>query len=145
MGPRLARLSKFWAARSLAAGAVAVCFDLALGGLVLWFGGSTRAAAMSGNVLGTTLTYFFNRYFAFKDSNAPMMTSGAKFFAMQACLGVAHGQVVVWLRDFLGIPYVPAKMAADALVVAIPQLMLMRHVVFPKEPSPDNDTSSPSP
>lgn len=129
----LHRLSRFWAARSLAIGALSVSLDLSLGGLVLWLGGPTRAAAMAGTALGSTFTYFANRYFAFRDSQEPVSKSGLKFIAMQATMSVIHGQVVVWFRDGLGLPYVPAKMAADLLVVTFPQLLIMRHVVFPKK------------
>lgn len=132
----LRRLSRWWAARSLAIGAVSTTLDLATGGLVLWLGGPTRAAAMLGNAVGTTWTYFANRHLAFKDHQAPLVGSAWKFALMQLGLGVIHGQVVVWLRDGAGLPYVLAKMTADLLVVTFPQLWLMRYVVFPRKPSP---------
>jgi putative flippase GtrA len=113
-------------------GAVSTTLDLCTGGLVLWLGGPTRAAAMAGTTVGSTFTYFANRHFAFKDHAEPVAKSGIKFFAMQAILGVIHGQVVVWLRDGAGIPYVVAKMMADLMVVTGPQLLIMRHIVFPK-------------
>ena len=128
----LERIWKFWAARSLGIGALSTTLDLCTGGLVLWLGGPTRAAAMSGTTVGSTFSYFANRHFAFRDAKEPVAKSGLKFAAMQAVLGLIHGQVVVWLRDSLGIPYVLAKMSADMLVVTGPQLLIMRYFIFPK-------------
>ncbi len=127
------RVWKFWASRSLMIGAVSTTLDLCTGALVLWAGGSTRVAAMSGTTVGSTFSYFANRHFAFQDHQEPVAKSGLKFFVMQAVLGTLHGQVVVWLRDALGVPYVVAKMSADLLVVTGPQLLIMRHFIFPKK------------
>lgn len=127
------RLVKWWAFRSLAVGGVSVALDLGVGLTVLSLGGPTRLAAMCGTTVGSTWTYFANRHFAFKDHQEPVAKSGLKFLVVQAVLNTAHGQVVVWLRDVVGIPYVLAKMLADVLVVTFPQLWLMRNVVFPKK------------
>lgn len=127
------RIWKFWAARSLMIGAVSTALDLTTGGLVLLLGGPTRAAAMSGTTVGSTFSYFANRHFAFKDHKEPVAKSGLKFFLMQAVLGIMHGQVVVWLRDGLGVPYLIAKMCGDLLVVTGPQLLLMRYFIFPQQ------------
>jgi len=125
------RIWKFWAARSLMIGAVSTTLDICAGGLVLLLGGPTRAAAMTGTTLGSTFSYFANRHFAFKDHQEPVAKSGLKFILMQTVLGLAHGQVTVWLRDDLGLPYLIAKMSADLLVVTFPQLWLMRNFIFP--------------
>lgn len=133
------RIWKFWAARSLMIGVASTTLDLTTGALVLWLGGGTRLAAMSGTTLGSTFTYFASRHFAFKDHREPVAKSGLKFFLVQAVLGLAHGQVTVLLRDGLGIPYMISKMMADLLVVTGPQMLLMRHFVFPvakASPSP---------
>lgn len=129
----LERLTKWWAFRSLAVGAVSVALDVSLGLTVLAAGGPTRLAAMCGTTVGSTWTYFANRHFAFKDHQEPVARSGLKFVLVQAVLNTAHGQVVVWLRDGFGVPYVAAKLMADVLVVTFPQLWLMRNVVFPKQ------------
>lgn len=127
------RLTKWWAFRSLAVGAVSVALDVSTGLTVLSLGGPTRLAAMCGTTVGSTWTYFANRHFAFKDHQEPVARSGLKFVLVQAALNTAHGQVVVWLRDGFGVPYVAAKLMADVLVVTFPQLWLMRNVVFPKK------------
>ena len=130
------RIWKFWAARSLMIGAVSTMLDMSTGLAVLWLGGPTRAAAMSGTTVGSTFTYFANRHFAFKDHKEPVAKSGLKFALMQLVLGIAHGQVTVWLRDGLGVPYLIAKMCADMLVVTFPQLWLMRNFIFPVHKQP---------
>ena len=94
------RIWKFWAARSLMIGVASTTLDLTTGALVLWLGGGTRFAAMSGTTLGSTFTYFASRHFAFKDHREPVAKSGLKFFLVQAVLGIAHGQVTVWLREW---------------------------------------------
>jgi len=92
-------------------------------------------AAMGGTTVGSTWTYFANRHLAFRDHEEPVAKSGLKFFVMQAVMSVLHGQVVVWLRDGYGIPYVFAKLMADVMVVTVPQLLLMRYVIFPQKKS----------
>ena len=128
----LERVWKFWASRTLMIGAVSTTLDLCTGGLVLWLGGPTRAAAMAGTTVGSTFSYFANRYFAFRDHEEPVARSGLKYLLMQAVLGVLHGQVTVMLRDGAGVPYVASKMMADLLVVTGPQMVLMRYFIFPK-------------
>ena len=128
----LERVWKFWGSRTLMIGAVSTTLDLCTGGLVLWLGGPTRAAAMAGTTVGSTFSYFANRYFAFQDHEEPVARSGLKYLLMQATLGILHGQVTVLLRDDAGIPYVAAKMMADVMVVTWPQLLLMRYFIFPK-------------
>jgi putative flippase GtrA len=127
------RVWKFWGSRTLMIGAVSTTLDLVTGGLVLWLGGPTRAAAMAGTTVGSTFSYFANRHFAFKDHEEPVARSGIKYFIMQAVLGLAHGQVVVMLRDHAGIHYILSKMLADVLVVTGPQMLLMRYFIFPKK------------
>lgn len=133
----LERAWKFWASRTLMIGAVSTTLDLCTGGLVLWLGGPTRAAAMAGTTVGSTFSYFANRYFAFRDHEEPVARSGIKYALMQTVLGIAHGQVTVLLRDHAGIPYVASKMMADLMVVTGPQMFLMRYFIFPKrKPAP---------
>lgn len=114
-------------------GAVSTTLDLVTGGIVLWLGGPTRAAAMAGTTVGSTFSYFANRHFAFKDHEEPVAKSGIKYFIMQAVLGIMHGQVTVLLRDNAGVHYILSKMMADMLVVTGPQMLLMRYFIFPKK------------
>ena len=81
------RVWKFWGSRTLMIGAVSTTLDLVTGGIVLWLGGPTRAAAMAGTTVGSTFSYFANRHFAFKDHEEPVAKSGIKYFVMQAVLG----------------------------------------------------------
>lgn len=133
MVKRVERIWKFWASRSLMIGAVSTTLDLLTGLAVLSLGGPTRAAAMSGTTVGSTFSYFANRHFAFTDHEEPVAKSGLKFFVMQVVLGALHGQVTVMLRDWFHVPYVIAKMSADLLVVTGPQMLIMRHFIFPKK------------
>lgn len=119
--------------RSLAVGAAAVALDLTLGlGLITFFAASSRVAAMAGTGLGSVFSYFANRSFAFKDSDAKLRQSALRFALTTVALSVAHGQAVVVLRDRFGVPYVPAKVAADLIVITFTQLVLLRFVVFPR-------------
>ena len=61
------RVLKSWATLSLAAGAFATCFDIALGTTLLHFGTPTRVAAMVGTSFGSTIAFFLNRYVAFRE------------------------------------------------------------------------------
>lgn len=126
------RLEGLWALKSLLVGVGAVVIALVLGWLVLGLGGSTRAAAMLGLAVAWLFTYVANRRWAFDDSDASLTSSGAKFLAMAVGTTLVHGQVVTWLVDTWAVPFTVAKLLGDALVVTIPNLLIMRFVVFPK-------------
>lgn len=130
-GRRWQRLFGRWEVKSLLVGGGSVVLALVLGWLVLWLDGSTRAAAMVGTGVGWVFTYFANRAFAFSDSDAPLASSGVRFTLMAIGSSLAQGQVVVWLCDGLGLPYTVAKLIADAVVVTVPNLLIMRYLVFP--------------
>ncbi|MBL8920569.1 MAG: GtrA family protein [Myxococcaceae bacterium] len=130
------RLERLWAFRSLLVGAGAVLIALVIGWIVLGLGGPTRAAAMLGLAVAWLFTYVANRVYAFGDSDATLASSGIKFVAMAVGTTLVHGQVVTWLTDTIGVPFTVAKLAGDVLVVTIPNLLLMRFVVFPKRAPP---------
>jgi putative flippase GtrA len=46
----------------------------------------------------------------------------------------AHGLLVQWLRDTMGVPFAFSKMAADVVVFTFVQLLLLRYLVFKKKP-----------
>ena len=46
-----------------------------------------------------------------------------------------HGQIVVLMRDHVGVPFVFAKMIADLGVFSVGQLLWLRYLVFPKKPA----------
>ncbi len=126
-----------WATKSLLVGAVAVALDLALGLALLTFGSvSSRTAAMAGTLLGGLWTFFANRTFAFDDTTARLTQSAWRFGLMTVSLSFVHGQAVVMLRDAFGVPYVPAKVAADVVVITFTQLVLLRYFVFPRGKQP---------
>ena len=132
------RVIDSWATRSLAVGAVATVFDIAVGSLLLFqLGASTRVAAMVGVVVGATFTFFANRYFAFKEHNPKLTGPAVRFVAVTLVSTLVHGQFVVWLRETVGVPFVAAKMVADVAVFSIGQLLLLRYLVFPKTKVPE--------
>jgi putative flippase GtrA len=152
----LLKLWKSWATRSLAVGAVATALDLAVGGTLLWqleahpvffehvlgfFGTPTRVSAMVGTLLGSTFTFFANRFFAFREHHPGVAYPALRFILVTVASSVVHGQLVVILRDRWGVPYVPSKMIADVCVFTFAQLFVLRYIVFPK---PKGPTASPS-
>jgi len=130
---RLARIWNSWATRSLAVGAVATVLDLAIG-LTLrnLLHVETRIAAMSGVIIGSTFTYFANRYFAFRDENPALASSMLKFVLATVISSLVHGQFVVWLTDRLGVPFALSKVLADLAIFSVGQLLVLRYLVFPK-------------
>lgn len=126
------RLERLWAIRSLLVGVGSVVLALAIGWIVLAFGGPTRAAAMLGLAVAWVFTYVANRVWAFDDSDASLASSGFKFVVMAVVTTLAHGQVVTWLSDGWGVPFTAAKLLGDVLVVTVPNLLIMRFIVFPK-------------
>lgn len=122
-----------WATRSLAVGALATAIDICFGTSLLLVGLPTRWAAMSGVVLGGAFTFLANRYFAFREHNPKLASPAVRFIVVTGLASIVHGQVVVWLRDVLGVPFVIAKMAADLAIFTFGQLLLFRYVVFPKQ------------
>ena len=121
-----------WATRSLAMGSLATVVDLSFGAVLLLLHSPTRAAAMVGTCAGAAFTFFSNRYFAFREHNPKLASPALRFVLVAGASSVVHGQLVVMLRDWWGVPYVPAKIAADLVVFTFAQLLLLRYVVFPR-------------
>ncbi len=130
-----------WATRSLAVGAVVTGLDVAVGMTALHLGVTTRWAAMLGTAVGMVLSYFANRVFAFKADN-PLARSAGVYLGVMVVSSVLHGQLVVWLRDLWGVPFVFSKMGADFVVFTVGHLLLLRYVVFP-EAKPTAPRASP--
>lgn len=87
---------------------------------------------MVGTLVGATWTYFANRAYAFTDGDQRLQRSALRFVLTTLALSAAHGQAVVLLRDRWGMPYVPAKIIADVVVLTFTQLVLYRFFVFPR-------------
>ena len=122
-----------WAARSLAVGALATGIDLTIGiSLNSLLHVETRPSAMAGSIVGSTFTYFANRFFAFREKNPDLASSMLKFIVVTALSSIAHGQLVVWLHDSLGWPFAVAKMLADVAIFTFAQLLVLRYIVFPR-------------
>jgi putative flippase GtrA len=142
------KLTGWWATRSLVIGACATVVDVAIGTfLVSVMHLSTRPAAMLALAVGTTLNFIAHRYIAFREHDPKVADPAVRWLVMTVIQTLVHGQLVVMLRDWWGVPFVPAKMAADLLVFTAAQLILVRYVVFPKKkpaPAVDVATSTPS-
>lgn len=114
-----------------------MAIDLVVGVTALeWLHASSRAAAMVGTLVGATWTYFANRGYAFTDGDRQLRRSAVRFVFTTIALSAAHGQAVVLLRDRWGVPYVPAKIVADVVVLTFTQLILYRFFVFPRPAAP---------
>jgi putative flippase GtrA len=137
LAPLLKRLWKSWATRSLAVGAGAVALDLMLGVSLITFAHTgSRVAAMAGTALGSTFSFFGNRYFAFRDSEQKLHQSAVRFVFTSVVLSLAHGHVVAVLRDSFNVPFVPAKIASDLVVITFTQLVILRFFVFRRTLAP---------
>lgn len=132
----LAKLTSWWAARSVLVGAAATVLDVVIGLISLQLGASTRVSAMIGVTIGATFAFFANRFFAFKDTSAKVAAPAVRFIVMTVVQIVIHGQVVKWLRDDIGVPYVASKVLSDLAVFTASQLVLLRYLVFPKAKTP---------
>lgn len=123
-----------WATRSLAVGAVATAIDVGvLLVCVKLFQMANPVGAMVGVLIGSTFTFFANKYFAFRDHNPGMAPQAAKFVLATAIGMLAHAQFIYLFADKLGVHVVLAKFAADILVFTVGQMLVLRYVIFPKK------------
>ena len=121
-----------WATRSLAVGAVATGVDiLVLLLCVKALGLPPTYGAMVGTTVGSTLTFFANRRFAFRDHENALPSQAFKFLLTTSVGILAHGACVWIFTGRLHIPLVVAKVMADLCVFSVAQLFLLRYVVFP--------------
>ena len=128
------KINSSWALKSLLIGLCCGVVDTTIGtSLVYFLDVPTRIAAMSALTVGTTLNFLAQRYFAFKEKDAKVAGPAMRWIIMTLCQTFLHGQIVVMMRDWWGVPYVPAKLTADLLVFTGLQLLLVRYVVFPKK------------
>lgn len=130
----LERLRNSWLVRGLGAGAVTSVLDHLVGVTLAFFGVPTRVAAGGGKLVGAIFSYFAHRTFTFKDHAQPVAASSVKYVTFVVLIGAGHGQVVVWLRDGLGWPYLVAAVLADVVLVSPAWMLALRYVIFPKVP-----------
>ncbi len=132
------KLPRFmWAPKSLVIGAAASGVDLAIGTFcAVVFQLPTSVCTACGLVVGASLNFLAQRRFAFGDRDTRLGRSGGRWLLVTACQILLHGQLVTLLRDGLGVPYVPAKMAGDLVVFTALQLVLLRYVIFPARSAP---------
>ena len=119
----LARLSRGWASRSLAVGAVATFVDVCvLLVCVRLLGFPNPAGAAVGVAVGSTV--------------AEMAPQLIRFVATVSVGMAVHASLVHVLADMFTVPVVLAKLIADLAVFGLGQLFLLRYVVFPKAKEP---------
>jgi putative flippase GtrA len=92
----------------------------------------TPVSAMIGVLVGSTLTFFLNRHFAFRDKNPQVAHQAVKFATATGVCMLIHGGMVGVLTDRLGVPVVVSKLIADICVFSVGQLLVLRYLVFPK-------------
>jgi putative flippase GtrA len=132
-----ARLCGGWASRSLAVGAVATVVDVCvLLVCVRIFRFSNPLGAAVGVAVGSTVAFFGNRTFAFRDAETEMAPQLIRF-AATVSVGIAvHASLVHVLADMFAVPVVLAKLIADLAVFGLGQLFLLRYLVFPEAKEP---------
>ena len=131
------RLSRGWASRSLAVGAVATLVDVCVLLLcVRLLGFPNPLGAAVGVSVGSTVAFFGNRWFAFRDADKQLAPQVVRFVATIS-VGIAiHASLVHVLADMFSVPVVLAKLIADLAVFGLGQLFLLRYLVFPEAKEP---------
>ncbi len=133
MKKRIRRLLDLWATRSLLVGGIATAVDLAcLVTAVELFGWPRVPAAMAGVALGATVSFFLNKYFAFRDHHSEVAPQAARYVLATGTAMLVHAGMMFLLTNVLGVFYVVSKFVADALVFSGGHLLLMRFLVFPR-------------
>lgn len=121
-------------------GALATVLDVLVGVLcVSVLSTSTLVAAMSGVAVGGVFTFLANRYVAFREKDPQLAAPALRFLVAITAAMLVHGQLVVLLRDRLGVPFVPAKLISDLAVFTFGQLLVLRFFVFAKERAPEEE------
>ena len=127
------RVSQSWAARSLQVGALATVLDvcvLLVCKKVLKL--PTPVGAAIGVAVGSTLAFCLNRAWAFRARGTPVTGQAVKFIISTLIAMSIHAPLVGILADWLDVPVVVAKLAADVLVFSVGQLLAMRFLIFRK-------------
>lgn len=128
----LERLRGSWVVRGLGAGAATSVVDHLVGVTLSLLGVPTRFAAGGGKTAGALFSYFAHRTFTFTDHSQPVLGSSLKYLTFVVLIGAGHGQVVVWLRDGLGWPYLVSAVLADVVLTTPAWMLALRYVIFPK-------------
>ena len=127
------RVMASWAARSLQVGALATVVDvcvLLVCKKVLKL--PTPVGAAIGVAFGSTLAFFLNRAWAFRARGTPVAGQAVKYIISTLIAMSIHAPLVGILADWLDVPVVVAKLAADVLVFSVGQLLAMRFLIFRK-------------
>jgi putative flippase GtrA len=89
-------------------------------------------AAMAGVTVGSAVTFFANKYVAFRN-HSPEVAPQALRFALTTLVAMwIHAGLVYVLADRAHVPVVIAKVIADVGVFSVGQLLVMRYLIFGK-------------
>lgn len=127
------RVMASWAARSLQVGALATIVDVCV--LLVCkkvLNLPTPVGAAIGVAVGSTLAFFLNRAWAFRARGTPVAGQAVKYVISTLIAMSIHAPLVGILADWLDVPVVVAKLAADVLVFSVGQLLAMRFLIFRK-------------
>lgn len=88
---------------------------------------------VSGVLIGATVAFFLNKYFAFRDRSQQIGRQALRYGLVFSVEVTAHAFLVTALIHGAGLHYAAAKIAADVLVFNVVHLAMLRYVVFPRE------------
>jgi putative flippase GtrA len=127
----LIKLSRFWAVRGLAVGAIATVADLAVLLTCVELLGLPRVPSVSAGVaVGGVVGFLLNRTFVFQAGGSNVVSQALKYGMLVCCeLGV-HTALNTALVHGLGVHYLGAKFACDFVVFTCLHLFALRYLVF---------------
>lgn len=128
------RLTDSWVFKSLAINAVGALLDYAVAlTLVTGLAVMTPLATAAGVCTGACFNFLMNRSVAFRDGTPSAMSRQAlRFIGAMGTLMVIHSMAVWFLRDGMGVPFIPAKLACDVVLLGATQPFVLRYFVFPR-------------
>jgi len=128
----LRRLRRHWAVRSTGVGIVSTAIDAAaLFLLVRSFALPTPLASAIAVALGCVVSFFLNKYLAFKETESPLLPQATRYLLTTAIAMAVHAGLMHTLVDRWGVHLLLAKLASDVLVFACGNMCAMRLLVFP--------------
>ncbi len=129
----LARIWNFWAVRSYLAGGVGTLAEIIyVVPMVEWLGTPRVLAVASGQVLGASVAFVVNKYFAFRDKDPRIGWQATKYLAVFCAQLALHSAMTATMIHRLGFHYLIAKFVADFGIFVVMQLFALRYFVFPQ-------------
>jgi putative flippase GtrA len=124
------RLTRFWAVKSFLFGGVSTLIDLSVVLLGVEVFGLPRVPCITaGVIVGGSVGFLLNKYFAFKDQRRV----GGRALKYALVLGgemVLHNRSVTLLVEHFQLHYLLSKFGSDFLIFTCLHLLMLRYVVF---------------